>query len=220
MQQPPDRNDQSTPIEPGYLAQPGYPLEHTGGEQAAPTAQPEHGAPPEGETGVLLSRLKGLPIVDVSTGTRIGEVEDVLLSLDHRYVEAFTVRGGFLRKEKAIPATGATIGEDAIAVRLPPGAEGELDATRAGSLPRAHRLLSLRLLTDAGRIAGKVVDVRLDPRSGLVLAYEVRPVDEGLADRLRRTPPHVLPATAVQQHGEDALIISDALARQYLVDEA
>jgi hypothetical protein len=60
--------------------------------------------------------------------------------------------------------------------------------------------------------------VRLDPQSGAVAGYEVRPASEGLADRIRRTPPRVLPATAVQQHGADALIVTNAVAQQYLED--
>lgn len=216
MQQPPEQTDQPTPMEPGYLTQPGYPVEQTGEQQEVSPEQPAPAPPPSEGTWVPLSRLKGLPLVDVGTGRRLGTLEHVLLSRDYRYVEAYMVGGGFMHKDKAFPATDANIGADAIAIRLPPGAEGVEDIAHIKDLPSAHKLLSMPLLTDTGRVVGKVSDVRIDPHSGSVVAYEVRPASERLAERVRHVPPRVLPATAVQQHGADALIITDALARQYL----
>lgn len=214
MKQPPEQSGETTPVEPGYLTQPGYPVEETG------VARDVSATPSTAGSWVPLSRLKGMPLVDVGTGNRLGDLEDVLLSHDHRYVEAYTVRGGFLRKGEAFPAGNATIGADAIAVRLPPRVEVASDVQRFKTLPGAHRLLSMALLTETGQIVGRVTDVRLDPHSGAVVGYEVRPASEGLADRMRRTPPRVLPATAIQQHGADALIVTDAAARQYLEDGA
>ena len=223
MQQPPEQTDQPTstgqpiPMEPGYLTQPGYLVESTGEQQEVSAARPAPAAPPPaGESWVLLSRIKGMPLMDVGTGRRLGTVDQVLLSHDYRYVEAYLVGGGFMQKGQAFPATDATIGVDAITIPLSPGAEGVQDIARIKNLPQAHRLLSMPLLTDTGRVVGKLSDVRINPHSGLVVAYEIRPPNEGLAERLRHVPGRVLPATAVQQHGEDALIITEAQAREYL----
>ena len=181
-------------------------------QQPAGGAQPI--PPAQSDAWVTLSQLRGMPLVDLATGRKLGTVEHVLLSVDYHHMEGFTVSGGMLRKGKAYRANDATIGADAITMRV-------RDAERNDSLnklPAADGLISMRLLTETGRVVGQVVDLRIDPATHTVLGYEVRPVDAGLLSRLLRHETRVVPAAAIERHGVDALILPEALARQYLGD--
>jgi uncharacterized protein YrrD len=183
-------------------------------QQPAGGAQPI--PPAQSDTWVTLSQLRGMPLVDLATGRKLGTVERVLLSVDYHTVAAFTVPGGVLRKGKAYPAGDATIGADAITLRVQDSGRGSHD--NFDNLPTADRLISMRLLTETGRVVGQVVDMRIDPTSHTVLGYEVWPVDEGLLSRLLRHETRVVPTAAIERHGVDALIVPEAVARQYLGD--
>ena len=181
-------------------------------QQPAGGAQPI--PPAQSDAWVTLSQLRGMPLVDLATGRKLGTVEHVLLSVDYHSIVAFTVPGGILRKGKAYPAGDATIGADAITLRVQDsGRRDNFD-----HLPTADRLISMRLLTETGRVVGQVMDMRIDPASHTVLGYEVRPVDEGLLSRLLRHETRVVPAAAIERHGVHALILPEAMARQYLGD--
>jgi hypothetical protein len=76
------------------MRQPDDQSEHPdGGAQPIPPAR--------SDTWVTLSQLRGMPLVDLATGRKLGTVEHVLLSVDYHHMEGFTVPGGMLRKGKA-----------------------------------------------------------------------------------------------------------------------
>lgn len=162
---------------------------------------------------VTLSSLMHLPIVDLGTGRRLGRVDNIILSSDHRTVEAYTSHGGFLSGTKAFPARGATIGQDAIV--LPPGALERFDKRSLRGLPLAGPMTGTRLLSDTGRVLGTVTDIRMDPATADVVSYEINPEDRSLLDRLRHRAA-VLPVAAVQRRGADAWIVAEDDARQHL----
>jgi uncharacterized protein YrrD len=180
------------------------------------SAQPDSGAQPmppvQPDQWVTLSRLRGMPLVDLATGRKLGTVEHVLLDVGYHSIAAFTVSGNMLRKGASYPASDATIGADAITLRVR-NAERDNSFDR---LPTANGLISMRLLTETGRVVGQVVDMRVDPASHAVLGYEVRPVEAGLLSRLLRHEARVVPGAVIERHGADALILPEVLARQYL----
>jgi sporulation protein YlmC with PRC-barrel domain len=163
---------------------------------------------------VPLSALNRLPIVDLASGERVGTVSDVILSPTHRYVEAYVSMGGAFHRDGVFPARGATVGEHA--VTLPRGALDNWELRGADHMPRASRLIGLKMLTETGRIVGEIRELRIESNSGTVLDYEVQPVGQGLLDCLRPHTARYFPASPVTQHGRDAVIVQDALARQYL----
>lgn len=165
------------------------------------------------ERFVTVSSLMHLPVLDLGTGQRLGRVDNIILSSDHRTVEAYTSHGGFLRGTKAFPARGATIGQDAIV--LPPGALERFDKRSLRGLPLAGPVTGTRLLSDSGRVLGTVTDIQMDPVTAEVVGYEVNPEDRSLLDRLRRRTA-VLPVAAVRRRGTDAWIVAEDEARRHL----
>lgn len=224
MQQPPEQDQNTMSSDPGYpppsgasgSAQPPQPPQSPQAPvQPAPQQAPS--AEPAGSQWVSYATIKGLPIVDLANGSRVGEVDDLILSPTFRYLEAYTASGGTFRRDRTFPARGSVIGEHAIT--LPRGAMDDWDVRGIEHLPRASALLGMKLLTESGRIVGEIKEMRIDPTSGTVLAYEVHTPDHNLLDRLRRREAEIVPANAITQYGKDAIIIQDALAQQYLDGE-
>jgi sporulation protein YlmC with PRC-barrel domain len=190
------------------------------GTQMTPGAAPgqAQGNAPNTEQWVVLSTIKGLPIVDLSTGARLGDVADLILSPTFRYLEAFTSGGSAFHRGNTFPARGSTIGVHA--VTLPRGAMENWDVRGLDQMPRASALIGMKLLTETGRIVGEIQEIRIDPNSGTVMAYEIHTPDHNLFDRLRRREAQLVPATAITQYGKDTVILQDAFAQQYLHDDA
>lgn len=188
-------------------------------QQQTPLGAPQAAnadAAPNPNEWITFASVRGLPIVDLANGSRLGDVSDLILSPTFRYIEAFTSGGGAFRRDRTFPARSATIGLHAIT--LPRGALENWDVRGLDEMPRASALLGMKLLTETGRIAGVIHEIRLDPSSGNVLAFEVLQPDHNILDRLRRRGVQPFPTSAVTQYGRDAVIIQEALARQYLGD--
>jgi sporulation protein YlmC with PRC-barrel domain len=87
------------------------------------------------------------------------------------------------------------------------------DAQGLKGMPLARPLVGMNLMTDDGRVVGKVTDLRFDPDTRAA-ALRV----EGTSNLLQRLihQGSTLPASAMQAYGQDALVLSDAAAKQHL----
>jgi uncharacterized protein YrrD len=151
------------------------------------------------------------PIIDLANGAKLGHLDDLVLSDDHSRVVAFVSRSRFVHGPTTYPVRGATIGQDAIT--LAAGSLQGFDEQRMRGMPLARPLIHMPLLSTKGNVVGRIKDVRVDPRTWAV-AYEV----EGAGNLLQRLlhPGAALPASAIQSYGEDAIIVGEAAAEQYL----
>jgi uncharacterized protein YrrD len=159
-----------------------------------------------------LSDLINRPIVDLTNGAKLGQVEDIVLGDDHSRVVGFVTQGKILQGHAAYPVQGATIGQDAIT--LPASSLQGFDEQRMKGMPLARPLIGMRLLSTTGNILGHMKDVRFDPQSWTV-AYEVEGAGN-LLERMFHPGGNVLPASANQSYGQDAIIVSEAAAQKYL----
>ncbi|MET0144641.1 MAG: PRC-barrel domain-containing protein [Ilumatobacteraceae bacterium] len=139
-----------------------------------------------------LSSVIGRPVVDLSSATTIGRVDDAVVDTTaHRIV-------GFVLGKVAGPATFlpwesmTALGADAVTIAdlhvlgTPPGEPG-------GSL--TSKALGARVLTDAGRELAALVDLDIDPTDGAVTSLT-------LSDR-------TLPAESLLGIGSYATVVSD-----------
>jgi uncharacterized protein YrrD len=178
----------------------------------APTAASHPMQPPPlpSTPWFTFAQLRGHPLVDVSTGEKLGEVGDLLLDPQRRMVQAFATKVGFvhLHGPLLIPAANARVGADAITVQ--PG--GQRAAAQAGlaALPRVSAFLGMRALTTSGQLLGTVEDVRFDQNSGALLAFEVQLADAGLKQRSLGAERLVVPMSSVLSVGGEQLMVDAA----------
>lgn len=114
-----------------------------------------------------ISELVGIAVIDVKDGTKLGEVEEVVLSPDDLRLLGFVVGSGrFLGHEERIVETSdiRAIGEDAITVdgqeasHASEASTEEFKAARTGN----RRLAGKKVVTDSGTVVGTVSDAILD----------------------------------------------------------
>ena len=146
---------------------------------------------------MLASQLDKHPVLDVSSASTVGRVDDVIIDPAARRVVGFTIgkasgSGDWLAwdRMKALGPDAATV-DDAGAITARPD-----DAHRG---LRAGKILSGRVLTDQGRELGTLADVDFDPTTGEVLTLHV-------------SSGQTLPSTAMLGMGTYATMISDSEA--------
>jgi len=141
---------------------------------------------------VNLTGIIGRPVLDLSTATTIGRVDDVVVDATARRVV------GFLRGKVTGTATWLTweamtaLGADAITI----AGLGDLQVAPDGASGlKAAKALGGRVLTDGGRELSTLVDLDVDPTTGDVTALS-------LGDR-------TLPAEALLGVGSYATVVAD-----------
>ena len=139
-----------------------------------------------------LTGIIGRPVLDLSSATTIGRVDDVVVDASERRVV------GFLLGKVTGTATWLTwdvmaaLGADAITVN----GVGDLQAAPDGTNGlKAAKALGGRVLTDGGRELAALVDLDVDPTTGAVTALS-------LGDR-------TLPAEALVGIGSYATVVAD-----------
>ncbi len=152
----------------------------------------------------LAGDIIGLPVMTLDSGVTIAHVEDMLVDPSRRQVLAIVVQEkAFARPMRAIPfGRIAANGVDALLV---PNAKVTMEVDRdpvLRSLDNAHRVQGATVMTDTGRIVGKVADMLIDDHTGEIKSYELvaGPDNEN----------HSLPADAVVSLGRDVLYVTAA----------
>ena len=123
-------------------------------------------------------------VVDVEEGTKVGQIDDLLLDPDGQHVAGYIVQhGSTLLGQGArvlVPAAAVhAVGPDAMTVRRVDAAEAAEDTT---ALPRLSDLVGHKIVSEGGRLLGVVEDVLLDDDGMRILGYAME--SAGAAGRL------------------------------------
>jgi uncharacterized protein YrrD len=149
--------------------------------------------------------IVGKAIVSAATGRKLGAVADLLLDESRHCVVGLVVRDGWITAERVLPYDDVqTIGPDVVIAK----SAGELVdrrrwRERAVPAARASRFTGRRVVTEGGRILGRVTEVLIDEQTGLVHGYEI-------AGRKGPLAPHSrLNQVRDVRVGPDAIVVPD-----------
>ena len=122
---------------------------------------------------IRATELGGRAVVDMDAAEKVGKVEKVILDPDARRIAGFQVaHGGSLLGSPTrltLPASSVhAIGPDAITVH---GSVVMSDLSRLESLPRVSDVLGRKVVSEGGRLLGKVDDVLIDGETGGIIGY-------------------------------------------------
>ncbi|HYP18932.1 MAG TPA: PRC-barrel domain-containing protein [Chloroflexia bacterium] len=117
----------------------------------------------------------GLPVVTMNRGTKIYDIEDMVIDPERGQVLALVVQeAAWLHSARAIPFGRINvIGQDAVVI---PDGRAVIEVNRDPVLKRLYNqqiIRGLRVLTDDGRRLGTVADMTLDPKTGEIKGYFV-----------------------------------------------
>lgn len=159
------------------------------------------------------SDIIGLPVVTRERGTKIYEVEDLLLDPQRKQVLALLVREGSLfHSARAIPfGRILAIGPDALIVA---DSRAVIEVDRDPVLRALSRdkvsVQNWRVMTEGGRRLGTVTDMLLDSHTGEIKGFNVSTGGVPTLDSM-----HWLPMEAVLSMGQLILYVPDSYAAAF-----
>lgn len=113
----------------------------------------------------------GLPVIEESTGKKLGIVQDIYTSNHNTQLEGILISTkGWGGKTVGIPFEGITIGYDAVIT------EGGLKSSSQqvlGNKSELKRLLNKKVVREDGKELGVISDIILDPLSGRITGLEL-----------------------------------------------
>lgn len=157
-----------------------------------------------------LNDLLGLPVLECETGSKIGEVREVILDLDMAAVWGLLVNlsDRSQSNEGILFRDVFSIGRDAVTLRIK---EAVIDLTtflETESLRSLQKLVNKTIFTEAGLNLGVLVDILFDVTTGEVKGYEVS--DGIITDFIHGRM--MMPLPQAQVIGEDKLIVPEVMA--------
>jgi uncharacterized protein YrrD len=158
-------------------------------------------------------QILGMPVVTFDRGTKIYDVEDMILDPQRRQVLALVVmESSMFHSARAIPfGRLSAIGQDAVIV---PDGKAVIDVDRDPVLKKLNNgqvIRGLRVLTDDGRRLGTIDDFTIDDKTGEILSYDVSigrvlNVTQGL---------RTVPADVVVNTGQRVMYVPAAFGKQF-----
>ncbi|HWQ62142.1 MAG TPA: PRC-barrel domain-containing protein [Negativicutes bacterium] len=158
-----------------------------------------------------LRRLLGLPVLELEHGTRLGEVQEVVLNVEQAAVAGVVIAEPtwFSHVRGITFADLHGIGRDALTVRDAGAVRDFTAALGAFGAQKLQALCDRQIFTEDGEYLGVLADVVCVPETGEIRFYELS--DGFITDFLNGRSSMPLPP--VQVVGEDRLIVPAAMAK-------
>jgi sporulation protein YlmC with PRC-barrel domain len=161
--------------------------------------------------------LKGLAVISIADGEKMGTIDRVLIDPASAKVSGFSVgHGGGLLAMPADPGTEQLIdvddihalGQDAVTLRDKGAARGDQTTANEASLLDLDALTKLKVITEGGTYVGDLASVEIDERSFKLSELEVSP---GFFKSNRHVP-----IDQVVNIGHELIVVNDSVC----VDES
>jgi len=163
------------------------------------------------ETGKRWSELKGIAIVTIDSGKKVGTLEDFYFEPQTNSVRALYIKTGAFSHRALMAGSVNAIGTDAITFGDESLLIGEKDNAQLATLPLGRTLLTYKVLSEGGTVVGTVGNIVFDvsvPTNLRVTAFELA---GGLRNKFSGHYPS-FSSTQVVRYGEDVLVIPDSVA--------
>lgn len=156
-----------------------------------------------------LRNLIGLPVLELDTGTKIGEVQEVVVDLARAAVLGIVTNqtSWFSDGQGILFQNLFCIGRDAVMVR---SRDALLALTAMPGIDQAcrlHDVVDKQIFTECGVNLGLLADIAFDPGTGEITAYEV---SNGVFTDLVYGR-SMMPLPQAQVVGEDKLIVPESM---------
>jgi sporulation protein YlmC with PRC-barrel domain len=157
-----------------------------------------------------IGELKGMPMVSLAEGTRLGKLKGVEVDVREGFVRYLRLDGEGGRADGMIPWNMIhSFGKDAVTV-------DSAAVIRTGLAPTERDCVipyvgDRPVVTESGTRLGTIEDYEIEIPSGRVLVYHLG--SKGLINRL--TGHHLsFPHAVIRTFGRDAIIVADEVAEQ------
>lgn len=115
--------------------------------------------------------LKGMAVVSIAEGTRLGRVDDLLIDITERRVVALNCSES--GKRFIVPFQFVkNIGQDAITVESSQVTQVDGQGMQAPNVVRLDEFMKLKAVDEAGTLVGTVSQLDIDPATGTLVSIE------------------------------------------------
>lgn len=155
--------------------------------------------------------ILGLPVLELKSGTQIGEAKEVVLDIEKALVAVVVVSGAnwFSEAQGIYLQDIRSFGRDAIMVRDNEVIQELSDLHEKAGVFCSKELLDKQIITEAGLSLGTLVDVFFDLTTGEIKGYELS--DGIVTDLLQGRM--IMPMPQAQVVSGDKLIVPETMAR-------
>ncbi|MEX2425305.1 MAG: PRC-barrel domain-containing protein [Thermomicrobiaceae bacterium] len=157
--------------------------------------------------------LKGIAIVSIEQGEKVGTVDNILFNFDDKRVIAFKmIKPGLLRSGGIVLKMEdvESIGRDAVMIRNREKIRELKEERDLQSRPDLSALSALRVVTQDGTYVGNLATAQFEPKTGLLTHLEV--TGGGFIDKLRRNK--TIAIDEVASIGTDVAVVPNSYAPQ------
>lgn len=158
-----------------------------------------------------LRGLVGLPVLEIEGGTQIGEIREVVLSIERAAFEGLLIGGSsWFGPERGVMFSDLYgIGRDAVTVRSADVVQDFTAVLEAAGVDKLAVLCDKPVYSETGDFLGRVVDIVYDAATGEIRFYEL---SDGLITDLL-SGRRLMPLPMAQVINDDRLIVPEAMAR-------
>jgi sporulation protein YlmC with PRC-barrel domain len=150
------------------------------------------------------SDLKGMTVVSIADGLRLGTVHELLLDADGRQLAAVVVQPGPGTSTRLIPRDAIKhVGADAITVENVQAARPKSDGHPRAPMPALGSILGLKVVDTAGSLLGTVAEMELNSDDGCITSVLVH--HGGVLGVGGST--NALPAAAIRSLGPELVMV-------------
>jgi len=157
------------------------------------------------------SEIKGLAVVAMDTGMKMGTLEDFYFDPQQSGIYALLIKTS-LFAHRALPTSNiSAIGVDAVTFASEEHLIKEKSDELIAKLPLGSTVLSYNVLSEGGTVIGKIGNILLDvsiPTAIKVVAFELA---SGLRGRISGRYP-TFDSKQVLRYGQDLIVIPDSVA--------
>jgi uncharacterized protein YrrD len=158
------------------------------------------------------SALRGMPVVTVSGGKRIGTCDDFYFEPKSGSVYALRVKTGLL-SHTLVPVTSINaIGQDAITIPDEGVLREQSDAGGTATLLSAENLKNYKVMSEGGTLIGHIGTALLDISTANDLHVVAFELSGGIREKLSGKYP-TFTASQVTSYGQDVLVIPEDVAQ-------
>jgi uncharacterized protein YrrD len=155
--------------------------------------------------------LRGIAIMTLSDGKKIGSCEDFYFEPQTHNIHALRVKTGFLGHKIVPVASINAVGQHAITIPNEDVLLDKLDDEHMATLLSGEGLMNFRVMSEGGTLVGTIGNIRLDtstPNALRVVAFEL--TGSILQQVIGRYPTFL--ASRVLNYGEHVVVIPDEVA--------
>jgi uncharacterized protein YrrD len=158
------------------------------------------------------SDLRGIAVISLADGTKVGSVDDFYFDPTTSQVYAFRIKTG-LFSHKILHVTDIQgIGQDAITTPTEEAIQNVSEDTKLSSLPDGEGLLSYKVMSASGTVVGSVGEILLDTSNPSAVQITGIVLSGGLLQHLGVHSQTMIQAQDIH-YGQHVLVIPDAVAQ-------